>query len=431
MGKENDFKPLIQEQMALKSFCYLITWAVTEKVVKLKSMRDKHCNSMGPVAVHLILIFNCPLFWGIAGNHVHEKAYQRAFQFIYLTFICLVLVYECISRRANLTWNSTPSWLSQSFYWFFQHRVHQKVSYPLVLQTSTILNLVVRNPRGLVQDVLLKTQKQSGIYFTAYYRIISLFAGNLFLTLTQTICNIISCTMSTLVLISSYVMTVHSTVSSLSSTRCGSRGSMLSSSSSCSCSSSPTAVVSFRLWRAEDEIAVVLDKMWRFVLAFKSHRSIAESGSNSFSSRGVSLTRKRLLNVPCCILVFSTVFGLFIAENDLSYVAVGEMVIMSFTNTRMFLRSSGLRAIIYSWFTWFFWKKTQQQRLFFDFFPPLSTRIFSLGISYFLKGLVTKARFLSQMELIKNKWLKWLWNGEVLKEYLTLFWQAWGLFLWL
>ena len=29
-------------------------------------------------------------------------------------------------------------------------RVHQKFSYPLVLWTSTILNLVVRNPRVLV-----------------------------------------------------------------------------------------------------------------------------------------------------------------------------------------------------------------------------------------------------------------------------------------
>ena len=61
--------------------------------------------------------------------------------------------------------------------WFF--RVRQKFSYPFVLQTSTILNLVVRNPRVLVQKVLLKTQKQSGIYFTAYYHIISLFAGKL------------------------------------------------------------------------------------------------------------------------------------------------------------------------------------------------------------------------------------------------------------
>ena len=52
-----------------------------------------------------------------------------------------------------------------------------KISYPLVLRTSTILNLVVRNPRVFVQKVLLKTQKQSGIYFTAYYHIISLFAG--------------------------------------------------------------------------------------------------------------------------------------------------------------------------------------------------------------------------------------------------------------
>ena len=54
-----------------------------------------------------------------------------------------------------------------------------KISYPLVLRTSPILNLVVRNPRVLVQKVLLKTQKQSGIYFTAYYHIISLFAGKL------------------------------------------------------------------------------------------------------------------------------------------------------------------------------------------------------------------------------------------------------------
>ena len=35
-------------------------------------------------------------------------------------------------------------------------RVREKFSYPLVLWTSTILNLVVRNPRVLVQKVLLK-----------------------------------------------------------------------------------------------------------------------------------------------------------------------------------------------------------------------------------------------------------------------------------
>ena len=59
-------------------------------------------------------------------------------------------------------------------------RVRQKFSYPLVLRTSTISNLVVRNPRVLVQKVLLKTKKQWGIYFTAYYHIKdSLFAGKL------------------------------------------------------------------------------------------------------------------------------------------------------------------------------------------------------------------------------------------------------------
>ena len=57
--------------------------------------------------------------------------------------------------------------------------MRQKFSYRLVLPTSTILNLVVRNPRVLVQNVLLKTKKQSGIYFTAYYHMISLFAGKL------------------------------------------------------------------------------------------------------------------------------------------------------------------------------------------------------------------------------------------------------------
>ena len=88
-------------------------------------------------------------------------------------------------------------------------------------------------------------------------------------------------------------------------------------------------------------------------------------------------------------------------------------------------------AMTYWWFTWFFWKKPSNKDCFWTFFSALSTRILSLEISYFLTGLVTKARFLSQMELIKNKWLKWLWNGEVLKEYLTLFWQTWGLLLWL
>ena len=84
VGKQR-VKPLIQQQMILKNcFCYLITWAVREKVVKVKSMRGKRCNSMGSTAVHWILIFNSPLFWGIAGNYVDIKAYQCAFQFIYL-----------------------------------------------------------------------------------------------------------------------------------------------------------------------------------------------------------------------------------------------------------------------------------------------------------------------------------------------------------
>ena len=34
------------------------------------------------------------------------------------------------------------------------HRVREKFSYPLVPRTSTLLNLVVKNPRVLVQNVL-------------------------------------------------------------------------------------------------------------------------------------------------------------------------------------------------------------------------------------------------------------------------------------
>ena len=34
------------------------------------------------------------------------------------------------------------------------HRVREKFSYPLVPRTSTLLNLVVQNPRVLVQNVL-------------------------------------------------------------------------------------------------------------------------------------------------------------------------------------------------------------------------------------------------------------------------------------
>ena len=40
--------------------------------------------------------------------------------------------------------------------WLRFIRVRQKFSYPLVLWTNTMLNLVVRNPRVLVQKVLLK-----------------------------------------------------------------------------------------------------------------------------------------------------------------------------------------------------------------------------------------------------------------------------------
>ena len=43
----------------------------------------------------------------------------------------------------------------------------EKFSYPLVIRTRTILNLVVWNPRVLVQKASfeLKTQKQSAIWF--------------------------------------------------------------------------------------------------------------------------------------------------------------------------------------------------------------------------------------------------------------------------
>lgn len=54
------------------------------------------------------------------------------------------------------------------------------------------------------------------------------------------------------------------------------------SSSCCSCSTSPPSVVS--LWIAE-EVALGFNKVWRFVLAFKSHWSIAEPWSNSFSTK--------------------------------------------------------------------------------------------------------------------------------------------------
>ena len=81
--------------------CYLITRAAREKFVKVKSMRDcKRCDT-GTTAVHLFLSFNSPSFCGIAANNLQEKTHQCVFQFIYLTSICLLLVYECISRRAN------------------------------------------------------------------------------------------------------------------------------------------------------------------------------------------------------------------------------------------------------------------------------------------------------------------------------------------
>ena len=44
--------------------------------------------------------------------------------------------------------------VSKSFNIFVINRVGQKLSYRLVLWTSTILNLVVQNPRVLVQSIL-------------------------------------------------------------------------------------------------------------------------------------------------------------------------------------------------------------------------------------------------------------------------------------
>ena len=43
---------------------------------------------------------------------------------------------------------------SKSFNIFVINRVREKFSYPLVPWTSTVLNLVVQNPRVLVQNVL-------------------------------------------------------------------------------------------------------------------------------------------------------------------------------------------------------------------------------------------------------------------------------------
>ena len=51
-------------------------------------------------------------------------------------------------------------------------RVREKFSYPLILRTSIILNLVVRNPRVLVQNVLLETRNNWA--FNVFYHSIIL-----------------------------------------------------------------------------------------------------------------------------------------------------------------------------------------------------------------------------------------------------------------
>ena len=51
-------------------------------------------------------------------------------------------------------------------------RVREKFSYPLILRTSIILNLVVRNPRFLVQKVLFETRNNWA--FNLFYHIIIL-----------------------------------------------------------------------------------------------------------------------------------------------------------------------------------------------------------------------------------------------------------------
>ena len=56
---------------------------------------------------------------------------------------------------------------------FYLHsRVTEKFSYPLILRTSIILNLVVRNPRFLVQKVLFETRNNWA--FNVFYHIIIL-----------------------------------------------------------------------------------------------------------------------------------------------------------------------------------------------------------------------------------------------------------------
>ena len=154
--------------------------------------------------------------------------------------------------------------------------------------------MVVRNPRVLVQNVLLKTQKQSGIYFTTYYHIISLFAGKLFLTVTQTIYNIISCTMSML-----------------------------------------------------------------------SELFLAHKKGNVHKN--------------------SEVMSVFFIDGSYHFMP-------SFLNRRLVFMLIKPKQ-----------HQPNNEDCFWTFFPPLSSRILSLGNSYFLTGLVTKARSLSQMELVKKK----------------------------
>lgn len=50
-----------------------------------------------------------------------------------------------------------------------------------------------------------------------------------------------------------------------------------------------------------------------------------------------------------------------------------------------------------------------------NFAVPNLTKILSLGISYVLIGLVTRARFPSQMELIREQ-IKWQQNSRVKKN---------------
>ena len=110
-------------------------------LVKYKQTACKASTKMNNGRYLFISIISITPRWTIVIIIIYEFSWIKA-----IIYVLNSNSLKSVERHHN------PFFLSSSL----RSRVHQKFSYPLVLRTSTILNLVIWNPRVLVKKVLLK-----------------------------------------------------------------------------------------------------------------------------------------------------------------------------------------------------------------------------------------------------------------------------------